>query len=358
VLWEAPSVTWHKPLPGLLLDQSGRGFDAVLLNAGDRPSHARRLERLQDVTLVWADLFVVGGAVHALYDGGAEGAAAQVADSPELSRYTGLRRVDGAIEIPQARLDAVHRYWGPVLFATSDEPHNWGLWLVYVLPAVIHFVRHRHRYRKLLVFCTHPNMRAFLALLGVREEDMIPHDCGAAYWFEELHVFRQSMRDLYIAPEARATYDQLRRMMVMRHGPSPHRAIYVARLRRTQEMGAYRALHAEQVLADRLASAGYHVIEPEFMSVPAQIIAFAGAERVVAIGGAGLFNTLFCSEARVLDIESTPLFLDAHSNVFAGAGLLYGLMIGREDADDPADSHRRWSIDLDAAWPEIDAFMR
>ena len=357
VEWEAPSVMWDKPPPGLLLDQSGEAFDPARLQGGPRPSHAKRLECLRDVTLMWSDLFMVDGAVHAIYDGGAANAAARVADHPELSRYTGLRRCGDGVAIPQSRLDGVHSHWGPVLFATSDEPHNWGLWLVYVLPAVVHFVRNRDRYQKLMVFCTHPNMRAFLALLGVREEDIIQHDCGATYWFEELHVFRQSMRDLYIAPEAHALYRQLARMMVARHGPGPHRAIYVARLRRTRELHSYRALQNEQALADRLAAEGYTVVEPEFMAVPDQIRAFAGARRVVTLGGAGLFNTVFCDRARVMDIESTPWFVEAHSNIFAGTGLPYGLAIGREDPADASPAHRRWSIDLDAAWPAIAAFM-
>ena len=136
---------------------------------------------------------------------------------------------------------------------------------------------------------------------------MILHDCGAAYWFEEVHVFRQSMRDCYISPAAREFYAQLRDAAVARHGPSPARKLYVARLRRTRELNAYRGLLNEQALADRLAALGYLVIEPEFLSVEDQIRLFAGAERIVAIGGAGLFNTVFCRPgARMLDIESTP----------------------------------------------------
>ena len=358
VLSEEPAVTWHKPWPALLLNLSGDAFDPARLNAGDRPSHARRLECLRSVHLLWSNFFLADGCVSTIYDGDVRAAVRQVVAHEDLSRYIGVTRRGEDFVTPHARLRDAQRIQGPVLFATSDEPHNWGLWLLYVLPAVVHFTRNRHLYRRLFVFATHPNMRAFLTLLGVQDDEIILHDCGAAYWFEEVHVFRQSMRDCYISPAARSLYAQLRDAVVARHGPSPVRKLYVARLRRTQELNAYRGLLNEQALADRLTALGYLVIEPEFLAVEEQIRLFTGAERIVAIGGAGLFNAVFCrAGARLLDIESTPLFLDAHSNVFAGAGLEYGLVIGREDSADSSLAHRRWTLDIDAVMPTVAAFM-
>jgi len=166
------------------------------------------------------------------------------------------------------------------------------------------------------------------------------------------------MRDFYISPAARLLYAQLSDAIVARHGPSTVRKLYVARLRRTRELGAYRGLLDEQALADRLSALGYTAVEPEFMSVEDQVRLFAGADRVVAIGGAGRFNAVFCQPgARLLDIESTALYLDAHSNIFAGCRLDYGLMIGTEDTADSSPAHRRWSVDLDAAMPAIADFM-
>ncbi len=358
VVSQEPAVTWWKPWPSVLLNLSGQPFDPARLNAGDRPSHARHLDRLRSVHLLWSNFFIADGCVSTIYDGNARDAVRQVVANAELSRYIGVTRHGEDFVVPRTRLRDAQRITGPVLFATSDEPHNWGLWLLYVLPAVVHFTRNRHLYQKLFVFAVHSNMRAFLALLGVREDDIILHDCGTAYWFDEVYVFRQSMRDFYITPAARQLYGQVRDMIVARHGPSPARKIYIARLRRTRELNAYRGLLNEHALADRLSALGYAAVEPEFMTVEDQVRLFAGAGRVVAIGGAGLFNTVFCHPGtRLLDIESTPLFLDAHSNVFAGSGLEYGLMIGREDQADGSLAHRRWSIDLDAAMPVIADFM-
>ncbi len=358
VISHEPSVTWWKPWPGVSLNQSGQPFDPARLNAGYRPSHARRLDCLRSVHLLWSNFFVADGCVSTIYDGNARNAVQQVVANEELSRYIGITHRGTDFVVPHARLRDAQRIQGPVLFATSDEPHNWGLWLLYVLPAVVHFTRHRHLYRKLFVFAVHPNMRALLALLGVCDDEIILHDCGTAYWFDEVHVFRQSMRDCYISPTARQIFAQVRDGVLARLGPSPARKLYVSRLRRTRELNAYRGLLDESALIDRLAALGYLAIESEFMAVDEQIRHFAGADRIVAIGGAGLFNTVFCQPgARIMDIESTPLFLDAHSNVFAGAGLDYGLMIGREDPADSSLAHRRWSIDLDAAMPVIAEFM-
>ncbi len=358
VMSHEPGVTWWKPWPGIVENLSGQPFDPACLNAGYRPSHARHLDCLRSVHLLWSNFFVADGCVSTIYDGNARNAVQQVVANEELSRYIGVTRRGADFVVPHARLRDAQRIAGPVLFATSDEPHNWGLWLLYVLPAVVHFTQHRHLYRKLFVFAVHPNMRALLELLGVRDDEIILHDCGTAYWFEEVHVFRQSMRDCYISHAARQLFAQVRDSVVARHGPSPARRLYVARLRRTRELNAYRGLLDEPALIDRLSALGYLAIEPEFMAVEDQIRHFAGADRIVAIGGAGLFNTVFCQAgARIMDIESTPLFLDAHSNIFAGAGLEYGLMIGREDLADSSLAHRRWSIDLDAALPAVAGFM-
>ena len=358
VLSKQPSVIWWKPAPRVLLDLSGQTFDPARLNTGHRPSHAQRLECLRDVHLLWSNFFVADGVVSTIYDGNARAAVQQVVAVAELSHYIGVTQRGDDFVVPRARLANAQRIPGPVLFATSDEPHNWGLWLLYALPAVVHFTRNRQLYRKLFVFAVHPNMRALLALLGVRDDEIILHDCGTAYWFEEVHVFRQSMRDFYISPAARLLFGEIRDDAVARHGPSDVRKLYVARLRRTRELNAYRGLLDEQALADRLAALGYVTIEPEFMTAEEQIRLFAGAERIVAIGGAGLFNTVFCrAETRLMDIESTALYLDAHSNIFTGCGLDYGLAIGREDAADSSLAHKRWSIDLDAAMPAIAEFM-
>lgn len=131
VLLHEPSVTWFKPWPGVLLNQSGQLFDPVRLNAGRRPSHARRLDCLRSVHLLWSNFFVTGAYASTIYDGNARDAVQQVVAHEELSRYIGISRRGEDFVVSQARLNDAQRITGTVLFATSDEPHNWGLWLLY-----------------------------------------------------------------------------------------------------------------------------------------------------------------------------------------------------------------------------------
>ena len=84
------------------------------------------------------------------------------------------------------------------------------MWLLYVLPAVVHFAENRHAYDKLLVYADRPNMKGMLWLLGLKTDDVVFHDCSRAYHFESIDVFRQPRREFFVAPEARAIFAKLR----------------------------------------------------------------------------------------------------------------------------------------------------
>ncbi len=55
VVSQEPAVTWWKPWPSVLLNLSGQPFDPAGINAGDRPSHARHLDCLRSVHLLWSN---------------------------------------------------------------------------------------------------------------------------------------------------------------------------------------------------------------------------------------------------------------------------------------------------------------
>ena len=363
VLQAEPGASWIKQGPRLLQDLSGAGLPGPDLGAGRRASQPRRLDCLRDVHLVWSNLFIHGaagpeGRCATIFDRGARDAVAKVADYPGLSAYAGIERRGEDLVVPRARLARAIPVPGRVMFATSDQPHNWGMWLTYVLPAVLHFIEHRSSYRRLFVHADHPNMRAMLRLLGLRAADVLLHDCGAAHHFEEVHVFRQPQRDLHISAAMQEQYAGLRRRMlgslVVPHGDR----LYVGRRRRTAELGAYRGLINEAELIDRLRPVGFSPIDPEYLPPEEQVALFAGAREVVALGGAGVFNAVFCNPStRFLDVESSPMHLRNHTDLFASCGLDYGVLIGREDPHDPAPHNKRWSIDADLAAAAVTAFM-
>ncbi len=244
------------------------------------------------------------------------------------------------------------------MFASSDEPHNWGMWLLYVLPAVMHFVDNRAAYDRLLVHADHPNMRAMLRLLGLKAADVILHDCSRAYHFESIDVFRQPRREFFVVPEARAMLARLRESVA---GsiivPSAHH-IYVGRRRRTVEMGSCRSLVNECELNDRLVTMGYSPIDPEYLGPEEQIELFGSERPIVVLGGGGLFNAVFCRPGtRIVDIESTRDHLVNHSTVLSSVGADYGFLLGQVDQSDPAAHNKRWTVDVGRATAAIAEFM-
>ena len=363
VLRAEPGAPWVKQEPRMMQDLSGAGLPEPDLGAGPQVSQPRRLECLRDVHLVWSNVFIADadgaeGRCATIFDWGVRDALAKVADYPGLSAYAGIERRGDDFVVPRARLARAIPVPGPVMFATSDQPHNWGMWLTYVLPAVLHFIAHRSSYSRLFAYADHPNMRAMLRLLGLRAADVLLHDCSAAHHFEEVHVFRQPQRDLHVSAAMREEHAGLRRRMLGSLVPPHGDRLYVSRQRRTAELDSYRGLMNEAELIDLLRPMGFSPIDPEYLPAEEQVALFAGAREVVALGGAGAFNAVFCDPgARLVDVESSTLHLRNHTDLFASCGLDYGLLIGREDLDDPSRHNKRWSIDAARAAAAVAAFM-
>ena len=113
--------------------------------------------------------------------------------------------------------------------------------------------------------------------------------------------------------------------------------------------GSSRVLVNEAELAAALSGLGFEVLEPEALSPAEQVAAFASADAVVGPSGSALFNTVFCRPGtKVLDIESEPDWIYAHTGLFASCKLRYGLFVGRVDAADLRPVHRRWTVNVPA----------
>lgn len=348
---------WEKRPPRMLQDLSAGPPGPVSLQTGWRTSQPRRLDRLRDVHLTWSNFFIIGDRCTSIYDD-PWAAVSGIVDWPGLSDVAGIHRDGGDFVIPRSRLQNAERIGGRTMFASSDEPHNWGMWLLYVLPAVAWFVENRHEYDRLLVHADHPNMRAMLRLLGLRAADVILHDCSRAYHFERIDVFRQPRRQFFVTQEARATFARLRESVAGSIVvPSAHH-LYIGRRRRTAEMGSYRPLANERELMDRLVTMGYSPIDPEYLGPEEQIELFGSERRIVVLGGAGLFNAVFCKPGtRIVDIESTRDHLENHSTVLSSMDTDYGIILGQVDQSDPAPHNKPWTVDVDRAAAAIAEFM-
>ena len=80
-------------------------------------------------------------------------------DWPELAKDAGVHRHGNAFVVSRSRLQNAERIGSRTMHASSDEPHNWGVFLLYVLPAAVHFAENRHAYDKLLVHADRLNLK-------------------------------------------------------------------------------------------------------------------------------------------------------------------------------------------------------
>ena len=352
-----PGLDWEKRPPRMLRDLSSGPLGPVTLQAGRQTSQPRRLDKLRDVHLTWSNFFIVEDRCASIYDD-PRTAVSGIVDWPGLSDTAGVYRHRNDFVVSRSRLQGAERISGKIMFASSNEPHNWGMWLLYGLPAAVHFIENRHAYDKLFIYADHPNMRAMLRLLGLRAADVILHDCSRAYHFGSIDVFRQPRREFFVAPETKAMFAELReRVAGSIIAPSAHH-LYIGRRRRTIELSGCRALANERELTDRLVTMGYSPIDPEYLAPEEQIELFGSERRIVVLGGAGLFNAVFCKPGtKIVDIESSRDHLENHSTVLSCMDADYGIILGQVDQDDPASCNKRWTVDVERVTATIAEFM-
>ncbi len=351
-----PGEDWEKRGPRLLRDLS-LAARPVVLRTGRQASQPRRLDRLRDVHLTWATFFIAGDCCASIYND-PRTAVAGIVGWPGLAETAGIHRRGQHFAVPRSRLRNAAPVAGRTMFASSDEPHNWGMWLLCVLPAVVHFVENRQAYDKLFIYADHPNMRAMLRLLGLKAADVVFQDVSRAYHFESIDVFRQPQREFSVGSEAKTMFAKLREAVAGSIVvPSAHH-LYFGRRRWTSETGGYRALTNEDELIARLVAMGYSSVDLECLGPEEQIELFGSQRRIVVLGGAGLFNTVFCKPGtRVITIESTPNHIENHSTLLSSMEADYGIILGQVDESDPASYNKRWTVDVERTTATIAEFM-
>jgi hypothetical protein len=70
-----------------------------------------------------------------------------------------------------------------------------------------------------------------------------------------------------------------------------------------------------------------------------------------------MFNCVFCHPGtKLIDLESEPHWMYAHTGLFASCQLEYGIFCGQSDPDDPVPEHKRWTVDIEALIDRIQDF--
>lgn len=350
-------VHWQRQ--GLLQanDFSGEGFDFAPFIRSATTSRYEDFSVFTNVHLIWLYFLLDGHAFSSYSEQDLEKSAKDFG-SCSIADWAGIKTVGNDVYANADRLSNAQYVSGRTLYATSTEPHNWGLFLTHTLPVVVHFLENRLNYDQIFVLVANPSMKEMLRLVGLHDKDMIVHDAGRAYRFESLAVFRPSYRDLFISQDAKESYSKIKTAMGVL--TEKRNKIFISRKSYTAAKGNYRGLINEPELCDFMSSLGFMIVEPETLSVTEQVQAFASASHVAGLGGAGMFNTVFCPpRTAILDIESTSLFINAHANLFDSLSHRFAIILGVTDPTDTENpyGHKRWSVPIPAAEKVIRRFL-
>jgi hypothetical protein len=325
-------------------------LDVSRLSANPRQVHGKFMQSFDGVIGLGNNSFYKDGRFITRYSrfGARDVERMALSGDKFVNEETGLVWRGGRAALPREALALTQLVPGRVMFATPDEVMNYGMWLLLVLPAVVEFTSNRDRYDYLVCHCPAPWQKAILHHLGVGEQDLIEHTPGKSYAYEHLTLIRQTFRDLYVTASDRVAFERAARALgAGRTGAG--RRVFLSRLSRTRA-GSYRGLMNEGALVAALAETGFEIVEPELLSFKEQMRLFGSVSTLVGLGGAGMFNAVFCRPGvKLVDIESGLVHLDAHCNLFASLGADYAIILGEEDRDDPRPVQKRWWVDVDKA---------
>ncbi|WP_151720968.1 glycosyltransferase family 61 protein [Gemmobacter serpentinus] len=336
------------------------GVERLLQTA--RRVHEKRIQTYADVITVGYDQLLSGSDLIPRYleSGPATLQRMAQAHGSHGNADTGLLLHNNTLMLERNRLDAALPVPGHTFLATPDEPLNYGMWLLLALPAAQEFLDHRDRYDRFMCYCDRPWQKAMLAAIGIDPADILSHDVKRAYALERVSMIRCSFRDLYVTESEKQVFARLATRLAGETLPGDEtasgqagRRIFLSRLAHTRS-GSYRGLMNEEELIAGLRGLDFEIIDPETLPFAEQIRLMRAADVVVGLGGAGMFNAVFCRPGtKLVDIESGMVFADAHCNLFASMGLDYAVIFGEEDASDPRPSQKRWRLDIPRALEAI-----
>jgi hypothetical protein len=235
---------------------------------------------------------------------------------------------------------------GKVVSLCSFEPSNYGAFLFRVLPKLAGRP-HLLDAPTFLAPMYHDVMRDLYMMADLPVERIIPLDTTSVYRFEKLVVPSARNSHTLFDTESREFYARLRDRFGSRSGA---RKIFVSRLGWTESYAAkHRVMINEEVLAERLAAAGYEIVRPHTMTARQQIEVFASAEIIVGAASSAMFNVVFSQPGtKVVDIESEPHWIFSHTNLFGSCGLDYGIFEARAHDQDWSVPHKPFSVNIDA----------
>lgn len=250
----------------------------------------------------------------------------------------------------QHRMDVTLR--GRTLVACSIEPDNYGSWLFRVLPKLDTARNLGLQFDRILIEGRHKRLQDYLDLMGLDRSLIVQHDRNLIYHLEHALIPSLQNPHAYLEKDTQKFYLNMR----ARYGlPSKGEKIYISRSNHTRIGGSTRILQNEYELIDCLSKEGFKIICPELLSLKEQIETFSSAGLVVGPSGSAMFNAVFCHpRTKLVDIESEPHWIHAHTSLFTSLDLDYSIFVGRIDPKDPTPVHKKWFVNI----PELISRIR
>ncbi|MCP2081565.1 UNVERIFIED_ORG: capsular polysaccharide biosynthesis protein [Methylorubrum zatmanii] len=232
-----------------------------------------------------------------------------------------------------------------ILWVTPDEPFNWGMWLLQTLPA-IHLAECRDFTFRLLCVQEANWQAEFIRFFAPSmSERVIKQDLDKHYLAKKnLGTVCRSQRNMFLTDFDRSVFKDVAAAKGSAKSPVDGEKIFISRKTRSELNPNYRALINEAEVIAALEGEGFTAIEPEKYSFADQIAIFRDAKLIVGLGGAGMFNSVFCKEdALIVTIENSTNWVEAHANLFSSSGLAYGVYFGTPVPED-SGLHKRWNV--------------
>ena len=276
----------------------------------------------------------------------------------QLNEETGLKGTTQEDIFTFTRpLIAAQHIPGRIVMLGNQEPFNYGSFLFRVLPKVAQLEQLGLMNEKILVHMPYDSFKDALVLAGLNPANLIHHDPAKIYRLDHVIVPGQRNGHALLDPQSLAVFAKLREKV---RYSSDGRKLYVCRQTPGKEaIWNGRVLLNEAEVIERLKPMGFQIVLPGTLSFAQQVRTFASADMVVGGSGSAMFNTVFCRPGtKMIDIESEPNWINAHTCLFSSAGLDYGIFVGKVDPTDKADVHKRWSVNVDALVDRIHRFGR
>lgn len=244
----------------------------------------------------------------------------------------------------------------PTILISSQEPTNYGSWLFRHIPKFRLIQKLGLQGLKVLTYAS-DWQKKWLSLLGVDPENIVHHNPDKVYKFKELIVPALIDSHVYITKETQEFYKCfIEKLGIIQKSQS---LLYISRLNTVKPQNrVIRCFMNESEFIEKLIKRGFTIFEPQQHTITEQIRMFASAKIIVGGSGSGMFNCMFApTGTTIVDIESAPNWLYAHTNLFASLGHNYGLILGEVDASDPAPVHKRWTLNVQKAIQRIDQLL-